>query len=167
MREGGKACLQIGYSSILLLAMQRVTDHLCDIELGDAIRIVVSLVAEGGLVWVDLRRHVESNRFTGFTKSGTRLPVKSFRRLVEAVNLIQFKDLGHDYEIVRVPKSADIDVVVQVTTFQGVARLDVREQIVTTDYRQFTKKGISIPLTSVELFKDQLNQALWAIQNYF
>lgn len=55
--------------------------------------IVIRIDDYGGKKGVTIREHVTSEKYTGFTKSGTRIPAESFLSFREAVNSINLDDL--------------------------------------------------------------------------
>jgi|TARA_Y100000310_G_scaffold39747_2_gene37271 hypothetical protein len=48
----------------------------------------------GGKPGVTIREFVKSDRYTGFTKAGTRISAENFQLFKELVNSIDIKDLG-------------------------------------------------------------------------
>ncbi len=55
--------------------------------------IVVRIDDFGGRVGVTIREYVKSERYTGFTKSGLRIPADKFSLFKKAINSIDEKDL--------------------------------------------------------------------------
>jgi len=55
--------------------------------------IVVRIDEYGGKPGVTIREFVTSEKYTGFTKSGTRIPADKFLEFREAINKIDLKDL--------------------------------------------------------------------------
>ena len=55
--------------------------------------IVVRIDDFGGRVGLTIREFTTSDRYTGFTKSGTRIPAEKFLEFRELVNKIDIKDL--------------------------------------------------------------------------
>ncbi len=55
--------------------------------------IVIRIDDYGGRRGVTIREFVKSDRYTGFTKAGTRIPAEKFKFFKEAINLIDEKDL--------------------------------------------------------------------------
>jgi hypothetical protein len=55
--------------------------------------IVIRIDDFGGKVGLTIREFVKSDRYTGFTKSGTRISAEHFKQFKEAINSIDEKDL--------------------------------------------------------------------------
>jgi hypothetical protein len=63
------------------------------IKKNDTSEIVVRVDEYGGKKGVTIREYVTSEKYTGFTKSGTRIPATSFEDFKKLVNSIDSKDL--------------------------------------------------------------------------
>ena len=55
--------------------------------------IVIRIDDFGGKKGLTIREFVKSERYTGFTKSGTRIPVEHFQTFKKAINSIDENDL--------------------------------------------------------------------------
>jgi len=55
--------------------------------------IVIRIDDFGGKVGLTIREFVKSERYTGFTKAGTRIPADKFKQFKEAINSINEADL--------------------------------------------------------------------------
>ncbi len=55
--------------------------------------IVIRVDDFGGHVGVTIREFVRSDRYTGFTKAGTRIPAKHFKTFKAAINAIDESEL--------------------------------------------------------------------------
>jgi hypothetical protein len=55
--------------------------------------IVIRIDDFGGKVGLTIREFVKSDRYTGFTKAGTRIPADKFKQFKEAINSINESDL--------------------------------------------------------------------------
>lgn len=55
--------------------------------------IVIRIDDFGGKRGVTIREFVKSERYTGFTKAGTRIPADKFKIFKAAINMIDEKDL--------------------------------------------------------------------------
>jgi len=60
------------------------------IKKNDTTDIVVRLDDFGGRKGLTVREFVTSDRYTGFTKSGVRIPVSDFKQFKEFINSIDF-----------------------------------------------------------------------------
>lgn len=63
------------------------------IKKNDNTDIVVRIDDFGGKTGLTIREFTTSERYTGFTKSGTRIPAAEFKSFKEAINSIDEKDL--------------------------------------------------------------------------
>ena len=63
------------------------------IKKNDTTDIVIRIDDFGGKVGLTIREYTVSDRYTGFTKSGTRIPAESFTEFKKMINTIQEKDL--------------------------------------------------------------------------
>jgi len=72
--------------------------------------IVIRIDDFGGKRGVTIREFVKSDRYTGFTKAGTRIPADKFKIFKNAINSIKEEDLavGEENEKNR-EDSADIE----------------------------------------------------------
>ena len=55
--------------------------------------IVIRIDDFGGKVGLTIREFVKSERYTGFTKAGTRIPAEQFKNFKAAINSIDEADL--------------------------------------------------------------------------
>jgi hypothetical protein len=55
--------------------------------------IVIRIDDFGGRVGLTIREFVKSDRYTGFTKAGTRIPADKFKQFKDAINSIDEKEL--------------------------------------------------------------------------
>jgi len=55
--------------------------------------IVIRIDDFGGKVGLTIREFVRGERYTGFTKAGTRIPADKFKQFKDAINSIDEKDL--------------------------------------------------------------------------
>ncbi len=60
--------------------------------------IVIRIDSFGGKKGVTIREFVKSDRYTGFTKAGTRIPASKFKLFKAAINSIDEKDLEAEEE---------------------------------------------------------------------
>jgi hypothetical protein len=60
--------------------------------------IVIRIDDFGGKRGVTIREFVKGDRYTGFTKAGTRIPADKFKLFKEAINMIDEKDLKGEVE---------------------------------------------------------------------
>lgn len=58
--------------------------------------IVIRIDDFGGKRGLTIREFVKSERYTGFTKAGTRIPANSFKQFKESINLIDENDFSDD-----------------------------------------------------------------------
>ena len=60
--------------------------------------IVIRVDDFGGKRGITIREFVRGERYTGFTKAGTRIPVEHFKAFKEAINSIKEDELMKDLE---------------------------------------------------------------------
>ena len=65
---------------------------------GTVTEIVVGIKEFNGRVGVDIREFVTSDRYTGPTKKGLRIPAENFQKFKEMINSIDEKDLEESSE---------------------------------------------------------------------
>ena len=63
------------------------------IKKNDNTDIVIRIDDFGGRVGLTIREYTLSDRYTGFTKSGTRIPAESFKDFKKMINSINESDL--------------------------------------------------------------------------
>ncbi len=68
------------------------------INKNDTTDIVVRLDDFGGKKGVTIREFVTSERYTGFTKSGVKIPVSDFEKFKEMINSITEEDIKEEPE---------------------------------------------------------------------
>lgn len=56
--------------------------------------IVIRIDDFGGKTGLTIREFVKSDRYTGFTKAGTRIPADKFKQFKEAINSVDESDLS-------------------------------------------------------------------------
>ncbi|MFA5174484.1 MAG: hypothetical protein WC438_04860 [Candidatus Pacearchaeota archaeon] len=64
------------------------------IKKNETTEIVVRIDDFGGKTGVTIREHVTSEKYTGFTKSGTRIPAEDFLKFRDLINSIDLKELN-------------------------------------------------------------------------
>lgn len=74
------------------------------IKKNDNTEIVIRLDDFGGKVGLTIREFTSSDRYTGFTKSGTRIPIESFKEFKEMINSIDESEFGLLAEEKETPK---------------------------------------------------------------
>ncbi|MEK6926682.1 MAG: hypothetical protein AABW50_05385 [Nanoarchaeota archaeon] len=77
------------------------------IQKNDQTDIVIRVDDFGGKVGITIREFTTSERYTGFTKSGTRIPADHFLKFREMINSIDLEDLKSDgSETPKTPKAS-------------------------------------------------------------
>jgi hypothetical protein len=76
--------------------------------------ILIRIDDFGGKPGLTIREYVTSEKYTGFTKSGTRIPVESFEEFKKMVNSVKPEDfkVGSSAPVEKIPQkklSEDID----------------------------------------------------------
>ena len=62
----------------------------------DTTEVIVRVDDFGGRKGITIREFVTSDRYTGFTKSGVRIPVADFQKFKEFINSIAEEDLKEE-----------------------------------------------------------------------
>jgi hypothetical protein len=68
------------------------------INKNDRADIVVRVDDFGGQRGLTIREFVTSERYTGFTKAGVRIPAKEFRKFKEMINSVSEKEMSEESE---------------------------------------------------------------------
>ncbi len=68
--------------------------------------IVVAIREYNGRIGIDIREHVTSDRYTGPTKKGLRIPAENFSEFKDMINSIKEEDLKSS-ENAEVPKDQE------------------------------------------------------------
>jgi hypothetical protein len=71
--------------------------------------IVIRIDDFGGKVGLTIREFVTGERYTGFTKAGTRIPADKFKAFKAAINSIDEKDLEAPAEQATLPDTSDAE----------------------------------------------------------
>jgi hypothetical protein len=74
------------------------------IKKNDTTDIVIRLDDFGGRKGLTIREFVTSDRYSGFTKAGTRIPAESVKKFQEMIGAIRDEDLKQD-ELIEPKKS--------------------------------------------------------------
>ena len=69
--------------------------------------IIVRIDDFGGKPGLTIREYATSEKYTGFTKSGTRIPADKFLEFRELINSIKLEDLKAPEGAAAKPKEAD------------------------------------------------------------
>jgi hypothetical protein len=75
------------------------------IKKNDNTDIMIRVDDFGGKKGVTIREYVSSERYTGFTKSGVRIPAEEFINFRELVNSVNISDLKSDESVENTGKS--------------------------------------------------------------
>ena len=77
------------------------------ISKNDMTDIVIRIDDFGGKRGLTVREFTKSERYTGFTKSGTRIPAEKFLEFRELINSISLDDLKAPVVAEEAPKKAE------------------------------------------------------------
>jgi len=66
------------------------------IKKNDNTEIVVRIDDFGGKKGLTIREYITSDRYTGFTKAGTRIPADKFLEFRDIINSIKLEDISED-----------------------------------------------------------------------
>lgn len=70
--------------------------------------IIIRIDDFGGKRGITIREFVRGERYTGFTKAGTRIPVEHFKAFKEAINSINENDLMEGIEALNAGNFGDL-----------------------------------------------------------
>lgn len=59
--------------------------------------IIIRIDDFGGKIGLTIREFVKGERYTGFTKAGTRIPAEHFKKFKDAINSISESDLTNEH----------------------------------------------------------------------
>ena len=79
------------------------------IKKNDGTDIVIRIDDFGGKVGLTIREFVTSDRYTGFTKSGTRIPAESFEEFKKIINSINPEEFTQSQETNQEPTSETLE----------------------------------------------------------
>lgn len=77
------------------------------IKKNDNTEIIVRIDDFGGKTGLTIREYTTSDRYTGFTKSGTRISAESFAKFKEIINSIDEKDMQSNIKEDKEPSEED------------------------------------------------------------
>ncbi len=97
------------------------------IKKNDTTDIVVRLDDFGGRAGVTIREFMTGDRYTGFTKSGTRIPVESFEEFKEMINSISEEDLNSAKEAAAASQTEEQSQGSQETSSETSSQPDEQE----------------------------------------
>jgi len=66
------------------------------IKKNDAADIMIKIDDFGGKPGLTIREYITSEKYTGFTKAGTRIPAREFNNFKELINSIDPEDLKNE-----------------------------------------------------------------------
>lgn len=72
--------------------------------------IVIRIDDFGGKVGLTIREYVTGDRYTGFTKAGTRIPAENFLAFRELINSINLEDLEQEKETKKAEEAKEGEV---------------------------------------------------------
>ncbi len=143
-------------------------DIIGEVAISDAEKIIVSITKWKSEYYVDIRKFINSFRYTGPTKQGVRIHLKGLKKII---NVLSDNNLDGSYDdnyiIGVVPRDSDRDIVLKTSMFTGNLKLDIRERISSRGKVFYTKKGITIPTRNIKHLKEVLVEARWALENNY
>lgn len=138
-----------------------------EIKLSHTTDVRVTVSEYNGELGVDIRKYVNSEKYTGPTLQGVRLHKNALDSLIMLLVDNDLAQQEFNAPFGKIAKSVDVDFIVQVSTFSGSPKLDVREELTTSKGKFLTKKGISLPLKEANHLLEMLKEAQWAYDNYY
>jgi hypothetical protein len=116
------------------------------IDLSASSRLVFSVSWYKGRQYANVRKHVESARYTGPTKSGLAMVGEVLLGLTDCLHLLKAAVPGAEQmTFARLPKGGDSEIVITVIPpddLRGLPSVDIREYVNTVGYQGPTKKGV-------------------------
>ena len=95
--------------------------------------IVIRIDDFGGKTGLTIREFVKSERYTGFTKAGTRIPAEQFKDFKAAINSIDEKDLESSGEAIDQASGEEVKVAENTSKEEkkpkkGKAKVEIEEK---------------------------------------
>jgi len=116
------------------------------IELSSSSRLVFTVSWWMGRQYANVRKHVDSSRYSGPTKSGLAMLGDVLLAVVECLGRLKAEIPGAEQmTFARVPKGGDNEIVVSVIPpddLKGLPSVDIREYVNSSGYQGPTKKGV-------------------------
>lgn len=130
------------------------------IELSSSSRLVFTVSWWKGRQYANVRKHVDSSRYSGPTKSGLAMLGDILVALIECLERLNAEVPGAEQmTFARMPKRDDSEIVVSVIPpddLQGLPSVDIREYVNSSNYQGPTKKGIRFAWDKLPEFKTLL-----------
>jgi len=121
------------------------------VELNDSSQCVFYVEEFRGKKFGSIRKFVESEAYSGPTKSGVVLNTDGIDELVALLGgLLKQTGKLQDKEVGKVQVQDGKFIAVNITTYREEQGLDIREYVDTEDYSGPTKKGIRLPVDAVK-----------------
>jgi len=116
------------------------------IELGSSSRLVFAVKWWKGRQYANVRKFVDSSRYSGPTKSGLAMAGDVLVTVIESLGRLKVEVPGAEQmTFARVPKGGDREIVVTVMPpddLKGLPSVDIREYVNAPNYQGPTKKGV-------------------------
>jgi len=134
------------------------------INLGASAELRFEISSFKGKTFINIRKYVNSPRFTGYTKKGIALNPANAKKILEALQSYRNNYSTDDNnEICRISKNENTDIVVHIVPPDenyDKTLLDIREYVNSKTYTGWTKKGFRVSLDLLEDVIDLLNKCL-------
>ena len=121
------------------------------IELNDSSQCVFYVEEFRGRKFGSIRKFVDSEAYSGPTKSGVVLNPEGIDELVALLGgLAKLSGKLEDKEVGKVQVQDGKFIAVTITTYREEQGLDIREYVDTDEYSGPTKKGIRLPVGAIK-----------------
>lgn len=131
------------------------------IEVAESSKIRFYVDAYKGHPYASIRTFVESDSYSGPTKSGVTLNPALLTQVLERLTqLPKEPDATEDQELGRYPKRAGLELVVRITLYKDTTGIDLREWVNDDAYQGWSKKGVRIPYAHLEKALTYLKEML-------
>jgi hypothetical protein len=128
------------------------------VKVSETVEFIFFLDIYKGTAYGNIRKHVDSKKFSGFTKQGIKFKRDIIQKLIKAIS---GANPNQDDQVLDEIKISDKkSYKVSVKDYKDKIYLDIREHICMERYNGPTKKGISIPMSHVDEVITYLNQMI-------
>jgi len=116
----------------------------------------------------DIRRFVDSQSFTGYTKKGIQFTLEQLKSLKEILNSInEIGNMENASEIGSIPISDSNSLIIRFKKDKytnNIPSIDIRKHVESSDYTGFTKDGFRFPLEHRDKFMNNLESLILEIE---
>lgn len=129
------------------------------IKVSETTEFIFFLDIFGNIQYGNIRKFVDSKKFSGFTKHGIKFKREVLPELIEKLRNVVMENSLEFAEIVTISEKKHYQLSIW-NPNKNVDYINIREWISTEKYRGRTKKGVCIPISHAEELISNLNQML-------